>query len=74
MSTKTFISLILLISLTGCGRQNDAEKTTGNTLGTTVKEAEQTIDSNIKSIEQNYRQQAYDEFPQTQENVDNRDR
>lgn len=67
MSTKTITALILLISLAACENSNNAPSTDKKQSSGSVSKAEDVIDSNVESIEKDYRQQAYDRLPPKQE-------
>ena len=71
MLTKSLIAFILLLSFTvaGCDKGNDSAKSSENTLTQSITDAEKTVDDNLKSIEQNYQQQDYDEMPEQQQNT-----
>lgn len=63
MSTQTTLIIILVTALAGCDQSNQAQDTDKNPVAKAVSNSEQIIDSNVESIKQNYKQQAYDALP-----------
>lgn len=63
MSTKTILILILTAALAGCDQSSQVQNDGKNDVTNAVTNSEKIIDSNIKSIEQDYLQQAYDTLP-----------
>ncbi|AEG02680.1 hypothetical protein [Methylomonas methanica] len=67
MTTQTKLLFLLAAALAGCDQSERTQPASENAAAAAISDSEKVVESNVKSIEQNYEQQSYDTLPPKRE-------